>query len=160
MKTIEEQMAADLGRLCAVLLTESREDLKSVDMAHADDFAGAARVAMLVTDVDPAVNNLGLDGGISLYALDGALPKPMRSILDVMQAQSRRIDDVSLQLASARLALSERKVIERAKGLLMRSRRLSEKDAYALLRQTAMNQNKRIVEVAEAIVSVENILQA
>jgi len=159
MKTIEEQMAADLGRLCAAKLAESRQDSKRVDMAHADDMAATARVAMLVTDVDPAVNNLGLDGGVSLYTLDGALPKPMRSILDVMHAQSRRIDDVSLQLASARLALSERKVIERAKGLLMKGRRLSEKEAYALMRQTAMNQNKRIVEVAEAIVSVGDILQ-
>ena len=160
MKAVEEQMSADLAHLCAVKLVESRASSDGAAIDHADDRAASARVAMLVTDVDPAANNLGLDGGVGLYTLDRALPKPMRSILDVMQAQSRRIDDVSQQLESARIALTERKVIERAKGLLMKSRRLSEKEAYALMRQTAMNQNKRIVEVAEAIVSVEGILQA
>ncbi len=114
---------------------------------------------MLMTDVDPALNNLELGGGVGLYTLDGALPKPMRSIIDVLQAQSRRIHDVSNQLASARVDLIERKVIERAKGLLMKSRRLSEKEAYALMRETAMNQNKRIFEVAEAIVSTAEILK-
>ncbi len=72
----------------------------------------------------------------------------------------RRIDDINSQLESARVALAERKTIERAKGILMRSRRLSEKDAYTLLRQTAMSQNKRIIEVAEAIISMADIFRA
>jgi AmiR/NasT family two-component response regulator len=63
-------------------------------------------------------------------------------------------------LESARVALAERKAIERAKGILMRSRRLSEQDAYGLIRQTAMKQNKRIIEVAEAIVSMADILKS
>jgi AmiR/NasT family two-component response regulator len=65
--------------------------------------------------------------------------KPVRSILDVVEAQSRRIDDINSQLESARIALTERKIIERAKGILMRSGRLSEKDAYTLLHQTAIH---------------------
>ena len=83
----------------------------------------------------------------------------MRSILDVIQAQSRHIHDMSSQLESARVVLLERKVIDRAKGLLMNSRRLSEADAYALLRETAMSQNKRIFEIAESIVSMAEILK-
>jgi response regulator NasT len=62
-------------------------------------------------------------GGAKFYEVGNALPKPMRSILDVVEAQSR--------LESTRVGLAERKTIERAKGLLMRSRRLSEEDAYA-----------------------------
>ena len=58
----------------------------------------------------------------------------MRSILDVVEAQSRRIEDINSQLESARVALAERKTIDRAKGILMHSRRLNEKDAYTLLR--------------------------
>jgi len=84
----------------------------------------------------------------------------MRSILNVIQAQSRRIDDVCAQLESARAALGERKVIDRAKGLLMSSRKLSEQAAYALMRETAMRQNKRIVDIAESIVSMADILKA
>lgn len=160
MKTIEDRMAADLGLQCAAKLAESRDSPAGATLEHADDITATAAVAMLVTDVNPAANNLGLDGGIGLFTLDGALPRPMRSILDVIQRQSRRLDDVSQQLESARSALTERKVIERAKGLLMKSRRLPEKEAYALMRQTAMNQNKRIFEIAEAITSMADILKA
>ncbi|MDP9084028.1 MAG: nitrate- and nitrite sensing domain-containing protein [Pseudomonadota bacterium] len=160
MKTIADQLAAELGRLCAVKLAEARSNSERTDTEHTDGIAPAAPVAMLVTDVDPALNNLGLGGGVGLYTLDSALPMPMRSIIQVVQAQSRRIDDVSNQLASARMDLLERKVIERAKGLLMKSQRLSEKDAYALIRETAMNRNKRIFEVAEAIVSTAEFLKA
>ncbi|HEX3835710.1 MAG TPA: ANTAR domain-containing protein [Steroidobacteraceae bacterium] len=83
----------------------------------------------------------------------------MRSILYVIQAQARRIDDVSAQLESARAALGERKVIDRAKGLLMSNRNLTEKDAYTLMRETAMRQNKRIVDIAESIISMADILK-
>ena len=126
---------------------------------------------MLVADPDSAVDGQGmaagvdssageeLSGGVELYRMEDGLPKPMRSILDVIEAQSRRIDDINSQLESARAALTERKIVERAKGILMRSRRLSEKDAYTLLRQTAMSQNKRIFEVAEAILSMADIFK-
>jgi hypothetical protein len=112
-----------------------------------------------VTDVDPMADALAISGDVDLYGVNHGLPKPMHLILDVVEAQSRRIDDINSQLESARLALTERKTIERAKGMLMRSRRLSETDAYTLLRQTAMGQNKRIFEIAEAIISMADIFK-
>lgn len=159
MKTIEDRLAADLGRLCADKLAEARDNSKQPEAEHPEGITSTAPIAMLVTDADPSLNNLGLGGGIGLCTLDNALPKPMRSILDVIHAQSRRIDDMSRQLASAHMALTERKMIERAKGLLMKNQRLSETDAYTLMRETAMSQNKRIVEVAEAIVSMKEIFE-
>ena len=160
MRGIEDSVAADLGRLCAIKLAEAKAGAKHADAADRNLSKRTAPFAMLVTDVDPAVNSLGMAGGVELYGMDNGLPKPMRSIRDVVEAQSRRIDDISSQLESARVALTERKTIERAKGILMRSRRLSEKDAYTLLRQTAMSQNKRIFEVAEAIISMADIFKA
>ena len=156
MKTIEDQMASDLAHLCVVKLPA----VSSVPESPATDqiIDAVAPVAMLVTDVDPALNP-GLRAGISLYTLAGPQPKPMRSILDVIQAQSRHLHAMSGQLESARVALVERKAIDRAKGLLMNSRRLSEADAYALMRQTAMSQNKRIVEIAESVVSMAEMLK-
>jgi AmiR/NasT family two-component response regulator len=159
MRGIEDCVAADLGRLCAVKLAEAKAAAKHTDAIDRDLFKRTAPFAMLVADVDPAVNSLGMAGGVELYGMDNGLPKPMRSIRDVVEAQSRRIDDINSQLESARVALTERKTIERAKGILMRSRRLSEKDAYTLLRQTAMSQNKRIFEVAEAIISMADIFR-
>jgi AmiR/NasT family two-component response regulator len=164
MKLIEDRLAVDLGTLCAAKLAEAQTpDSAVTDPMHADGIRATAAVAMLITDADPALNSLGLDAGIGFYALDGALdgalPTPMRSILDVVEAQSRRIDDVSSQLESARMALTERKTIERAKGVLMKNRRLTETDAYALLRQTAMSQNRRLVEIAEAVLSMADMLK-
>jgi AmiR/NasT family two-component response regulator len=162
MKLIEDGLAADLDALCASKLAEAQTtEIELADTAHnhTDGIRATAAVAMLITDVDPALNSLGLEGGIGFYSLDQALPKPMRSILDVVEAQSRRIDDVSSQLESARTALAERKTIERAKGILMKSRDLSDTDAYALMRRTAMSQNKRLIEIAEAIVSMADLLK-
>jgi len=159
MRSIEECVAADLGRLCAVKLAEAKAGAKRTDAIDRDLLKRTAPFAMLVTDVDPALNSLGVAGGVELYGMDAGLPKPMRSIRDVVEAQSRRIDDITSQLESARVALTERKTIERARGILMRSRRLSEKDAYTLLRQTAMSQNKRMFDVAEAIISMVDIFK-
>jgi AmiR/NasT family two-component response regulator len=159
MRSIEDGVAADLGRLCAAKLAEAKAAAKNIDAIDRDLLKRPAPFAMLVTDVNPAVNNSGTAGGVELYGMDNGLPKPMRSIRDVVEAQSRRIDDINSQLESARVALTERKTIERAKGILMRSRRLSEKDAYTLLRRTAMSQNKRIFDVAEAIISMADIFR-
>jgi AmiR/NasT family two-component response regulator len=158
MKVVEDQMTTDLSRLCTVKLTEARRDPGATDRTQSSELATTAPVAMLVPDSSPALNDLGLSGGVALYTLDATLPKPMRSILDVIHAQSRRLNRVSHELESARAALAERKAIERAKGLLMTSRRVSEKQAYDLIRDTAMSQNKRIAEIAEAIISMADIL--
>ncbi|MHB8722434.1 MAG: nitrate- and nitrite sensing domain-containing protein [Steroidobacteraceae bacterium] len=158
MRIIEDGVAADLGRLCALKLAKSKGKSGRVDATGGEALRHASAFAMLVSDVDSAAHGLGMAGGIELYGMDAALPAPMRSILDVVEAQSRRIDDINCQLETARVALTERKTIERAKGMLMRSRRLCEKDAYTLLRQTAMSQNKRIYDVAEAIIGMADIL--
>jgi AmiR/NasT family two-component response regulator len=159
MRGIEDCVAADLGQLCAVKLADAKAGAKRVDAIDREVLNLTAPFAMLVTDREAADNTAGMAGGVELYGMEDGLPKPMRSILDVVEAQSRQIDDINSQLESARVALTERKTIERAKGILMRSRRLSEKDAYTLLRQTAMSQNKRIFDVAEAIISMADIFK-
>ena len=159
MRRIEDSVAADLGRLCALKLAKSKARAKAnrVEAIGGEALRQASPFAMLVSDVDSAANGLGMAVGVELYGMDSALPTPMRSILDVVEAQSRRIDDINCQLETARVALTERKTIERAKGILMRSRRLTEKDAYTLLRQTAMSHNKRIYDVADAIINMADI---
>lgn len=85
-------------------------------------------------------------------------PHLERSVLELVQDQSRRLQAMSDELEQVRTSLNERKVIERAKGLLMAHRNLSEDDAYKALRQMAMNQNRRIVEVAAAVLSFADML--
>lgn len=161
MKAVEDRLGDDLRTLCAATLAQARADLDSLDGDGCDGTPDAVvPVAMMLLNPDPAQTAHGIDADGGVYALDGLRPKLMRSLLNVVQAQSRRLRDVSLELESARTALSERKVIDRAKGLLMTSRGVSEEDAYRLMRKTAMNQNKRIVDVAEAILSMSDILRS
>ena len=76
----------------------------------------------------------------------------------MVQEQSARIQAMSNELDTVRATLNERKVVERAKGLLMAHRQLTEEEAYKALRQMAMNQNRRLLEVAEAVLTMADVL--
>jgi hypothetical protein len=154
MRGLEERIATELKTLCAAKLAEAQAALRRQRPLQAGAFPLSAPVALLITHLDLDGDGAGPGETGAWYGVSEGLPQPLHSILDVVEAQSRRIDDISTQLETAQSALAERKTVERAKGILMRSRRLSEKDAYTLLRQTAMSQNKRIVEVAEAVISM------
>ena len=96
---------------------------------------------------------------VMLLGTDG-LGAPLHGpVMELLQQQAQRLQRMSDELAAARAALHERKTIERAKGLLMSGRGLSEEEAYRLLRQTAMNQNRRLVEVAEAALALADVLR-
>jgi hypothetical protein len=160
MKEIEDRIAADLARTCNAKLADADAAAQCVDAIDAGASRFTAPLAMLITHVDTEADTVDMVGIPEVYAVGNGLPKPMRSILEVVEAQSRQIVNINSQLESARVALAERKTIERAKGILMHGRRLCEKDAYALLRQTAMSQNKRIFEVAEAIIGMADVFRA
>jgi AmiR/NasT family two-component response regulator len=81
-----------------------------------------------------------------------------RSILELVQDQSRRLQSMGHELDTVRASLNERKLIERAKGLLMAHRHLSEEEAHKTMRQMAMNQNRRMIDVAEALLSMAEVL--
>nr|WP_239009456.1 ANTAR domain-containing protein [Delftia lacustris] len=78
--------------------------------------------------------------------------------MDLVQDQSQRLQAMQAELETVRATLTERKLLERAKGLLMTRRQLSEGEAHKLLRQTAMNQNRRLAEVAQAVLSMADLL--
>jgi len=86
----------------------------------------------------------------------GALLGPQlgRSMMDLVQQQGQRLQQMNDELASAQSALRERKLVERAKGLLMQRRGLTEEAAYRLLRDTAMQRHRRLGEVAEAVLQM------
>ncbi len=76
----------------------------------------------------------------------------------MVQEQAQRLQTMGDELEKVRFALNERKVVERAKGLLMASRKLSEDEAYKMLRQTAMSQNRKLLDVAEAVLAMSDFL--
>lgn len=87
------------------------------------------------------------------YSVDGQA-YPMASVIHLLQQQSAQIAEIEHELSATKKALNERKYIERAKGVLMRQLAISEEDAYKILRTTAMEQNRKIFEVAESIIEI------
>lgn len=107
-------------------------------------------VAMFVDQSDTASVTAAIEAGVSAYIVDGLKKERVRPILDMAISRFNAFDRLQRELDSTRTELAERKAIERAKSLLIKSRGLSEPEAYALLRRTAMNQNRRIADIPRA----------
>ncbi|MGA9617004.1 MAG: ANTAR domain-containing protein, partial [Serratia proteamaculans] len=97
-------------------------------------------------------------GDASPLVGDGIHPRLGRSMLELIQQQSQRLHALSEELATARATLSERKQIERAKALLIQHRGLTEAAAHRLLLKMAMDQNQRLIDIANAMLAVADIL--
>lgn len=118
----------------------------------------ARPIAMFVDQSDDQMIGAAIDAGVSAYVVDGLRKDRVKSILELAIRRFNAFAKMQSDLEEARSALADRKTIDRAKALLMKSRTLTEPDAYALLRTTAMNQGKKIVEVAEALITAHSLL--
>src|SRR5690606_15422107 len=92
------------------------------------------------------------------YVVDGLKKERVKAILDMAIVRFNAFSRMARELEEARTELENRKLVERAKGILMTSRGLSEADAYSLLRKTAMNQNRKISEIAHSLVTAAALL--
>ena len=128
-----------------------------VEIAQASDPAKRP-VAMFVDQSDQAMMAAALEAGVSAYVVDGLRQDRVKPVLEVAIARFHAFARLTAELEATKTALAERKSIDRAKGLLMKLRGMSEDEAYALLRKTAMDQGKRVAEVAEALVSTAGLL--
>ena len=115
-------------------------------------------IAMFVDRSDTAQIEAAMDAGVSAYVVDGLKKERVKSILDMAVSRFNAFSRLQRELAEAKSALEERKIVERAKGILMKMRGLSEEDAFALLRQTAMNEKKKISEIAQSVVTAAGLL--
>jgi two-component system, response regulator / RNA-binding antiterminator len=116
-------------------------------------------IAMFVDQSDTASIQASVDAGVSAYIVDGLKKERVKPILDLCISRFNAFARLQAELDRTRTALEERKVIERAKGILMKVRQLSEEEAYALLRKTAMNENRKIAEIAQSIVTASELLK-
>jgi len=96
--------------------------------------------------------------GVGAFVVDGFRPSRVLPVLEAACARFREFQSLRRERDAAILQLAERKTVERAKGILMRRRQLAEDEAYTALRKMAMDKNKRLVEVADSIVTAEDIL--
>jgi response regulator NasT len=115
-------------------------------------------VAMFVDQSDQAMIRAAVEAGVSAYIVDGLKKERVKSIVDMAISRFEAFDRLQRELLEAKSELADRKVIDRAKGILMRSRNLSEEEAYALLRQAAMNEKRRIADIAQSLVTAAGLL--
>jgi response regulator NasT len=115
-------------------------------------------IAMFVDRSDTAAIEAAVDAGVSAYVVDGLKKERVKPILDMAVSRFNAFSRLQRELAEARTALEERKVIERAKGILMKMRGLNEEQAFALLRQTAMNEKKKLADIAQSVVTAAGLL--
>jgi response regulator NasT len=115
-------------------------------------------IAMFVDRSDQAAIEAAVDAGVSAYVVDGLKRERVKPILDMAISRFNAFARMAHELQEARTELESRKLVDRAKGILMATRGLSEADAYALLRKTAMNQNRKISEIAESLITAAGLL--
>lgn len=116
-------------------------------------------VAMFVDQSDTAMIEAAVDAGVSAYIVDGLRKERVKAILDMAVSRFNAFERLRRELAQAKDQLTERKTIDRAKGILMKAKSISEDEAYALLRRAAMNENRRIAEVAQSVVLAAGLLR-
>ncbi|RVJ52816.1 ANTAR domain-containing response regulator [Sinorhizobium medicae] len=115
-------------------------------------------IAMFVDRSDSAAIEAAVEAGVSAYIVDGLRKERVKPILDMAVSRFKAFSRLQRELADAKSALEERKIVERAKGILMKMRGFSEEEAFTLLRQTAMNEKKKIAEIAQSVVTAAGLL--
>lgn len=115
-------------------------------------------IAMFVDRSDQASIEAAVDAGVSAYVVDGLRQERVKPILDMAISRFNAFSRMARELDAARNELADRKVIDQAKGILMKTKGIDEREAYALLRKTAMNQNRKIAEIAQSLITASSML--
>lgn len=115
-------------------------------------------VAMFVDQSDDSVTKAAIEAGVSAYVVDDLRPERLRPVMSAAITRFNMFRRMRDELEETKRALEERKIIDRAKGLLMKARGLNEDEAYAILRKSAMDKGKKISEVATALVTAADLL--
>jgi response regulator NasT len=172
---LREAGCHDLVRLrpCGGLVTEIEKlapevvifDLGSPSPDALEEMLAVARalarpIAMFVDNSDEQMTGAAIDAGVSAYVVDGLRKDRVKPILDLAVRRFQAFTSMQSELAQAKAALAERRIIDRAKIYLMSTRKLSEADAYKLLRGTAMRQGRRIADIAQALITAAEMLEA
>jgi two-component system, response regulator / RNA-binding antiterminator len=135
--------------------SNARDTLEHVVMATRDE---RRPIVLFTQDEDTSHVGAAIAAGVTAYVVAGLAPERVKSVLDVAMARFQHEEALKRELADARAELSDRKVIDRAKGLLMSRNSMSETEAYARLRKTAMDKGLKLADVAQRILDVADLL--
>lgn len=150
-------------------LGDLNPDLVLIDLAHPNrdaleqvSIASQAEhrpVAMFVDQSDDEMTTAAMTAGLSAYVVGAPEPERIRSVLRTAIARFQVMSQMRRELEIAKQALADRKTIDRAKGILMRAKGITEDEAYTLMRKTAMSQNRKVIEVAHALLTAADLLE-
>jgi two-component system, response regulator / RNA-binding antiterminator len=115
-------------------------------------------VAMFVDRTDQRSIEAAIEAGVAAYVVDGLKKERIRPVLDTAITRFKAFERLRQELEEAKCELADRRKIEKAKAILMRTRGMTEEQAYAALRKTAMNQSRRIAEIADSLVTAADLL--
>ncbi len=135
--------------------SQARDTLEHVVMATRDE---RRPIVLFTNDADTSQVGAAIAAGVTAYVVAGLAPDRVKPVLDVAMARFQHEEALRRELAEARNQLSERKTVDRAKGILMARHSLTEDQAYARLRKTAMDRGMKLAEVAQRIVDVADLL--
>ena len=135
--------------------SNARDTLEHVVMATRDE---RRPIVLFTQDEDMSHVGAAIAAGVTAYVVAGLAPERIKPVLDVALARFEHEESLKRELADARAMLSERKTIDRAKGLLMSKHGMSETEAYTRLRKQAMDKGLKIGEVAQRILDVADLL--
>lgn len=143
-------------------------DIVLIDLAHPDrdtleqitvaTETNKRAVALFVDRTDDTLTKAALNAGVSAYVVDGLNMSRIKPVLQTAIARFKVTRQLKSELDAAKKALEDRKTIDRAKGFLMRQRSLTEDEAYRLMRKTAMDQGRKVIDVARALVTASDLL--
>jgi response regulator NasT len=119
----------------------------------------ARPVAMFADRSDSAMIAAAIDAGVSAYVVDGLKKERVKSIVDLSISRFNAFSRLREELAAAKSQLADRKAIDQAKGLVMKAKNISEEQAYAMMRKVAMNEGKKIADVARSILTAAELLK-
>lgn len=134
----------------------SRDTLESMRAINQDQ---PRPIVMFVDHADGSMIEEAMKAGVSAYVIDGLSAQRVKPVIDVAIARFREFQALRSELERTKTTLQERKIIDRAKGILMEQRKLSEEEAYRTLRRLAMDQNQRLVDVARSLIAFAQVLK-
>lgn len=146
----------DVDVVIASMSSPDRDTLESLRSSAATQ---PRAVVMFVDEEGGDMAGEAVRAGVSAYVVDGFSSKRMRSVLEVAILRFKEFQRLRDELDKSRTALADRKLVERAKGILMDQRGIGEAEAYTLLRKAAMSQNQKIVDVAKSLLAVTDLLK-
>ena len=158
------EMAHLLARIYAIDLDVILIDLENPSRDVLEQMFQVSRavrrpIAMFVDQSDAASIQASVDAGVSAYIVDGLKKERVKPILDLCISRFNAFSKLQDELERTKSALEDRKIIDRAKGILMKLKGLTEEEAYVLLRSTAMREKKKIAEIAQSIVTASELLK-